>query len=81
MTYLVRFLRFLRVSARSAFTFSISSRCLLMSNSEMRRMRTVQQPLDIRVGQLADQLPRNGLKPSYTAAITASLVLHCSICL
>ena len=40
MTYLVTFFRCLRVSSRSALAFSISSRCLLMSNSEMRRMRT-----------------------------------------
>ena len=39
----------------------------------------LQQALDVGVRQLANISLRNGLNPSCTAAMTASLVLHCSI--
>ena len=41
----------------------------------------LQQPLHVRVRQVPDQLLLKGLKPSKTDAVTASLVLHCSILL
>ena len=64
MTYFVSPLRFLRVSSNSAFVFSISSRCLLMSKSEIRRMRTCSSFSTSASTMSRTSWLLNGLKPS-----------------